>query len=356
MGRYRRHRSMSSALLKFQQTSPDPSEPELVAASVEVSPQPLAITENGNLVYRNASFAQLLSSPPDKLPMPLPTDPSWQSTDFKLNGRNFSLLSAPTYSADVSMQNMGYFAAIGRLVAGVAHDFNNLLTGILLYCDLLQSNSPTDSALEKKTDEIRRAAEQGAALIRQLMTVGREERGDRPSVCFNQIVVDLESLLRHLLGEQIRIEMDLTRDPARVGITSAQAQQIILNLTINARDAMPGGGVLRIESCFREPQGPENRVFEFIVADTGCGMDPTTAARAFDPFVSTKASSRGMGLATVKAIIDAAHGSISVESATGCGTRIVVHLPEASEAPQVDQALKPSGRFSCKPSEDRGAM
>ena len=346
---------MSSALLKFQQTSQDPSEPELVTASVEVSPQPLAIAENGKLIYRNASFAQLLSSPSGKLPVPLPADCSWQATEFKLNGRNFSLLTAPPHSAGLSTQNVGYFAAIGRLVTGVAHDFNNLLTGILLYCDLLQSRLTNDTALWQKAEEIRRAAEQGAALVRQLMTVGREERGERHLVSFNQVVVDLDHLLRHLLGEQIRIEMDLTSDPARVGMTSAQAQQIVLNLAINARDAMPGGGILRIESRMRESQGQKNRVFELIVADTGSGMDPATAARAFDPFFSTKASGRGTGLATVKAIIDAAHGSISVESHTGSGTRIVVHLPEATENTQLDQALEPSGRFTSKQSEDRGA-
>ena len=354
MGRYLRHRAMSRALLKFQPNSPDSSEAELVAASVEVSPQPLAIIENGKLIYRNASFAQLLSSPPDRWPMPLPADRSWHATEFTLNGRNFSLLTAPPHSVDLPT-HMGYFAAIGRLVTGVAHDFNNLLTGIILYCDLLQSRLTHDIALGKKAEEIRRAAEQGAALVRQLMTVGREEPGERHLVSFNQVVVDLDHLLRHLLGEQIRIVLDLTSDPARVGITSAQAQQIILNLAINARDAMPGGGTLRIESRIRESQGPENRIFELIVSDTGNGMDPATAARAFEPFFSTKASGRGTGLATVKAIIEAAHGNISVESAIGSGTRIVVHLPEATENAQPDQALEPAGRFTNKQSEDRGA-
>ena len=346
---------MSSALLRFQQTIASPSDPELLATSIEVSPQPFAITENGNLVYRNASFAQLLSNPCGKGPIPLTPDRTWQTTNFSLAGRHFSLLTAPVDSADHSRSDLHHFAAIGRLVAGVAHDFNNLLTGILLYCDLLQSKAGNDSALGKKTEEIRRAAEQGADLIRQLMTIGREEPGTPPSVCFNQVIADLEHLLRHLLGEQIHIELDLSTNSGRVGITSAQAQQIILNLAINARDAMPSGGVLRIESRFRESQYARHRIFELTVADTGQGMDAQTSTHAFDPFFSTKSSSRGTGLATVKAIIEAASGDISAESCLGSGTRMIVHLPEVPENKQSHQAHDPLGRSTRKQSEDRGA-
>ena len=227
---------MSSALLRFQQASSNPSGPELIAASLEVSPQPLAITEQGNIIYRNPSFAQLVSSPGGNGPLP---HSSWETTHFSVAGRDFSLVTPRIDSAERSRSDLQYFAAIGRLVAGVAHDFNNLLTGILLYCDLLQSKAGTDRALIKKTDEIRHAAEQGAGLIRQLMTVGREQPGEPASVCFDHVLADLEQLLRHLLGEQVAIEIDLRGHTERVGITSAQAQQIILNLAVNARDQCP---------------------------------------------------------------------------------------------------------------------
>lgn len=343
---------MSSALLRFQQASSNPTEPELIAASVEVSPQPLAITEQGNLIYRNPSFAQLLSNPRENGSVP---NSSLETTHFSLAGKDFSLVTPRTDSAGPSRSDLQYFAAIGRLVAGVAHDFNNLLTGILLYCDLLQSKAGTDSALIKKTDEIRHAAEQGASLIRQLMTVGREQPGEPASVCFDHVVADLEQLLRHLLGEQIAIEMDLRAHAGRVGITSAQVQQIILNLAINARDAMPAGGVLKLESRFRKFESDDRRIFELIVADAGHGMDAPTTARAFDPFFSTKSSRNGTGLATVKAIVEAAHGEITIESSPGRGTRVIVHLPEILQDPETDQAPDPIGRSTRRQSEDRGA-
>jgi signal transduction histidine kinase len=233
----------------------------------------------------------------------------------------------------------------------------NLLTGILLYCDLLQSKAETAGVLWKKMDEIRSAAEQGAALIRQLMTVGREEPAEQSSVCFDQVVRDLEPLLRHLLGEQICIVMDIVGDSALVGITSAQAQQIILNLALNARDAMPTGGVLRFQSSFRESEGtsPIGRIFEFTVSDTGLGMDSQTAARAFDPFFSTKASGRGTGLATVRSIAEAAGGIICVETFPGQGTRMIVRLPEVLRNTQNSQGNDLPARSTQNQSEDRGA-
>jgi signal transduction histidine kinase len=202
-----------------------------------------------------------------------------KTSEFAVAGRKFSLTTVRGDAPDFGKSDLQHLVMVGRLVGGVAHDFNNLLTGILLYCDLLQSKSETAGVLWKKMDEIRNAAEQGAALIRQLMTVGREEPAEPSSVCFDQVVRDLEPLLRHLLGEQIRIVTDLVGDPALVGITSAQSQQIILNLALNARDAMPTGGTLRLQADFRESEGtsPTGRIFEFIVSDTGQGMNSQTA-------------------------------------------------------------------------------
>jgi two-component system, cell cycle sensor histidine kinase and response regulator CckA len=315
----------------------------------------LAITENGNLIYKNHRFAQLMSSPSANGPTVVPTQASWQTLEFAFSGRKFSLTTVRT-EEDLGESDWQHLAMVGRLVGGVAHDFNNLLTGILLYCDLLQSKAESAGVLWKKMDEIRTAAEQGAALIRQLMTVGHENPEEQSLICFNQVVCDLESLLRHLLGEQIRILMDLAGDSALVGITSAQAQQITLNLALNARDAMPTGGVLRFQSSFREFEGTGNggRIFEFIVSDTGQGMDGQTAARAFDPFFSTQASGHGTGLATVRSIVEAAGGFVCTETSPGQGTRMIVRLPEVHRSTQKNQAIDLLGRSTREQSEDRG--
>jgi signal transduction histidine kinase len=348
---------MSSALLKFHEISPERFDAAILAAAIEASPQPVAITENGNVIYENHSFAQLMSATSLKSVEPMSADPGWQTTNFAVAGRKLSLTTARVEGSDLRKSDTQYLAMIGRLVGGVAHDFNNLLTGILLYCDLMQSKAENAGPLWKKTDEIRRAAEHGAALIRQLMTIGREELGEQPSVCFNQVVRDMEGLLRHLLGEQIEIAMELADDLARVGITCASAQQIILNLALNARDAMPTGGVLRFESRWGPPG---EKFFEFVVSDTGHGMDDHTASRAFDPFFSTKASGRGTGLATVRSIVEAAEGSIDAESSPR-GTRMIMRLPELAheteknKATEKNQAIDLPGRSNPKQSDDRGA-
>jgi two-component system, cell cycle sensor histidine kinase and response regulator CckA len=280
----------------------------------------------------------------------------WQTSEFMVSGRNFALTTVSA-AEDFGKSDLQRLAVIGRLVAGVAHDFNNLLTGILLYCDLLQSKVESADALRKRTNEIRSAAEHGAALIRQLITVGREEPGDQPSECFNHVTRELESLMHHLLGERIRIVMDLADDLGLVGVTAAQAQQIVLNLALNARDAMPTGGVLGFQGRFRECQGtaPSARVFEFIVSDSGQGMDSQTAARAFERYFSTKASGRGTGLATVRDIVEMAGGIICAETAPDQGTRMIVRLPEVVHNVQKNRAIAPSGRSNRTQSEARGA-
>jgi signal transduction histidine kinase len=235
-----------------------------------------------------------------------------------------------------------YLSLIGRLVSGVAHDFNNLLTGILLYCDLLGTTAVDPKQFTAKIEEIRAAAEKGAGLIRQLMTIGREEKDSPSHVSFPEALQDVLPLLRHLSGENIQIQ---TRFDARAGvvpISLAQAQQIVLNLVLNSRDAMPEGGVVTLEiSSHTSAQPGADRIFEFKVSDSGKGMDSQTAARMFEPFFTTKARGRGtgMGLATVRRIVEEAGGTVEVKSAPGRGTCMTVRLPEldsnGGESPQI---------------------
>jgi len=223
--------------------------------------------------------------------------------------------------------------SIGRLVGGVAHDFNNLLTGIVLACDLLLAGMDRKSRLRRYAEEIRTAAVQSAGLIQQLLEVARQRVVEPRLLSFNDAITNMRSLLARLIGENIELITELAGDLSQVKMDPALVQQIILNLVLNARDAMPDGG--RITLSTRNYESSPNPVefspgIEFAVADTGCGMDEETRARAFEPFFTTKPSGQGngLGLATVYSIVKQAGGLIEVESAPGHGTRITVRLPQ----------------------------
>jgi signal transduction histidine kinase len=326
---------MSTALLKFQPPNRTPKDltldPGILVAALDESPDAIAITENGNLIYVNRSFAQL--SAPFVLVASrdgtdaVVFDSAWRTTRFSVGARSFSLTTTrrePPRHAEAAHLEM-----VGRLVGGVAHDFNNLLTGILLYCDLLKSKLAPANPLALKIEEIRYAAEQGAGLIRQVMTVGREEKDAPRWVSFNHALREIVPLLQHLAGEHITITMDLAVGSPRVGLSLAQAQQLILNLVLNARDAMPAGGSVSLMTRLRE-LGDMHHDLEFLVSDSGAGMDPEIAANIFEPFYTTRAPGQGtgLGLVTVKRIIEDAGGRISVDTTLGKGTRMTVRLPQ----------------------------
>ena len=329
---------MSTALLKFRAQDGTSKEilldPAILAAALDATSDPIAITENGKLIYANRSFTQL-SARAEKAalgegPVAVSRDPGWRTTGFSAAGRSFSVTTlgreTPPASADAAHLEM-----VGRLVGGVAHDFNNLLTGILLYCDLMKTKLPPANPLTLKIEEIRYAAEQGAGLIRQLMTVGRDEKDAPRWVSFNHALQEVVPLLRHLAGEDIAISTELAAGAPRVGLSLAEAQQLILNLVLNSRDAMPGGGKVYLETRLSELEDACPRVpaLEFSVIDSGSGMDPKTAAQIFEPFYTTREPGRGtgLGLATVKRIVTEAGGTIRVDTVRGKGTRMTVRLP-----------------------------
>jgi signal transduction histidine kinase len=247
-------------------------------------------------------------------------------------------LSVATLRREAAGPEATHLEMLGRLVGGVAHDFNNLLTGILLYCDLVKTKLPVASPLALKIEQIRHAADQGAGLIRQLMTVGREEEGAPRWVSFNHAVQELLPLLRHLVGENVVIRVGLAAGMPRVGLSLAEVQQLILNLVLNARDAMPAGGTVSLVARRRDvgTAGPASSMLEFMVTDSGNGMDAKTAARMFDPFYTTKAAAgTGTGLATVKRITEQAGGTVCVDTIRGRGTRMTVRLPQI-EIPRIE--------------------
>jgi two-component system, cell cycle sensor histidine kinase and response regulator CckA len=231
--------------------------------------------------------------------------------------------------------------AIGRLVGGVAHDFNNLLTGMVLCSELILAGLEENHRLRRFAEEIRNAGEQGAGLIQQLMAVARQRAVEPRFLCLNDVVCEVRNLLARLIGENIELVAELADDLGLVKMDPAQVQQIILNLVLNARDAMPEGGriTLRTENHNeprpgQEPNHGEEEQFcgcwvALAVSDNGCGMDTETQSRLFEPFFTTKkpGQGNGLGLATVHRIVTHEGGAIEVDSEAGKGTTVVVLLP-----------------------------
>ena len=250
----------------------------------------------------------------------------------------------------VADQQAGNMEAIGRLVSGVAHDFNNLLTGVVLCSDLLLAGLEKHSPLRRYAQEIRIASAHGTELIQQLLAVARPDTAPGNLLSFNEAIAGLCNLLVRLIGENIELVTHLADDLGMVKMDPAHAQQIILNLLLNARDAMPDGGriTLTTRNCaqaIREAGSREPAAFshiEFEVRDTGCGMDAATRERAFQPFFTTKkpGAGSGLGLATVSSITQQGGGTVVVESEPGSGARVVVRLPAQFATPNPKLAGK----------------
>ncbi|MGZ8782443.1 MAG: PAS domain S-box protein, partial [Gaiellaceae bacterium] len=217
--------------------------------------------------------------------------------------------------------------SIGRLAGGIAHDFNNLLTGITGYASLLLERTNGDSELRRDLTEIVRAAERAAELTKQLLAFGRRQMLKPRPVDLNTVTAEIGSLLQRLLGENIDLEVSAAADLGIVRADPGQIEQVIVNLAVNAKDAMPAGGRLTIAT--RNGNG----TVELVVTDTGSGMDETTAAQIFEPFFTTREEGVGLGLASVYGIVHQSGGTVSVESAPGQGSVFTVSLPRVDEAP-----------------------
>jgi two-component system, cell cycle sensor histidine kinase and response regulator CckA len=235
--------------------------------------------------------------------------------------------------------------AVGRLASGVAHDFNNLLTGLILCCDLLLAGLEPGNRLRKYAEEIRGAGLQAAAVVKQLLSVARPRNtGSRP-LSLNQITQAMQQLLLHLVGANIDLDYRLDPDLGLVKMDPTQAQEILLNLVLNARDAMPNGGRITVETSNCEVQvltrngtsGDGAALLPcvlFAVSDSGIGMDAETRKHLFEVFFTTKPAGKGngLGLATVYDIVTGSGGLIYVDSEPGSGTRVSILLPLAPEA------------------------
>jgi PAS domain S-box-containing protein len=231
--------------------------------------------------------------------------------------------------------------SLGQLAGGVAHDFNNLLGVILNYATLMARHVDDPTALSD-LEEIRTAAQRGASLTGQLLTFARRDVVNREPLDVNAVVSDVTSMLRRTFGEHIELKLDLDHGRVHAICDRTQFERIVLNLAINARDAMPAGGVLTIATRSSSDPAPAALV---SVKDTGHGMTQDVQARAFEPFFTTKprGSGTGLGLATVYGIVRQNDGEIRIDSTVGQGTTMSIVLPGALDVPLTERSRGASG-------------
>ena len=267
---------------------------------------------------------------------------------------DFALLVAEDTTAihcfDERLSQAGKLEAVGRMAGGIAHDFNNLLTGVLLYCDLLLGEMDAGTRLRGYVEQIRSAGLQASGVVAQLLATVRPHEMASVPLSLNQVIEGMRELLLRLIGENNSLDLRLAGELGLVKIQPAQAQQIFLNLVLNARDAMPKGGQITVEtgnckvqvlreSCLGESAVDQVARAEkapaflkcalLVVSDNGTGMSAATRERAFEEFFTTKEPHRGtgLGLATVHEIVTSIGGLIHLDSAPGRGTRVTILLP-----------------------------
>jgi two-component system cell cycle sensor histidine kinase/response regulator CckA len=243
--------------------------------------------------------------------------------------------------------------AVGRLSGGVAHDFNNLLGVIIGYAELLEDGTATSAGSRESVDQILSAGRQAASLTKQLLAFSRQQVLEPKILDVNAIVRDTQKMLRRLIGEDIELVTQLDGAISKVKVDQAQLQQAIINMAVNARDAMPGGGQLRIQTDNFEMDEEAIRKYQYPVlvgsyvririSDNGAGMSSETLARAFEPFFTTKEKGKGtgLGLAMVYGFVKQSGGYIDLTSELGGGTTLTIYLPQMEQRDNEDDPVTP---------------
>ena len=251
--------------------------------------------------------------------------------------------------------------AVGRLSGGVAHDFNNLLGVIIGYSEVMQKRMAPNDRFREAADEILKAAHRAAALTKQLLAFSRKQVLEPKVLDLNTVVADVEKMLKRLIGEDILLEILVSPDLHAVKADPGQIGQVIMNLAVNARDAMPNGGKLTIETANTTLDEKDAGRYRYVVpgqyvklrvSDTGCGMDAETQSHMFEPFFTTKEKGKGtgLGLATVYGVVKQSGGYIWVESEVGKGTQFEIFLP------RVEGEIEKPQKASAPVKESRGGQ
>ncbi len=244
---------------------------------------------------------------------------------------------------DEQLRQSQKMEAVGRLSGGIAHDFNNLLGVIIGYSESIEYRLPPNDPLRKNAEEIRKAGERAASLTHQLLAFSRQQVLQAQILDLNALVTDMGKMLRRLIGMHIELSTTLAPDLGRVKAQQSQIEQVIVNLAVNARDAMPDGGKLLIETSNLDVDEKLANSFTFLqpgpyvlltVTDTGIGMEPETRPHIFEPFFTTKAPGKGtgLGLATVYGVVKQSGGGVTVESERAKGSTFKIYLPRTYQS------------------------
>jgi two-component system cell cycle sensor histidine kinase/response regulator CckA len=246
------------------------------------------------------------------------------------------------YRLEEALRQSQKMEAVGRLAGSLAHDFNNYLTAIRGFGEVVLERLEPEDPLADSLLEIQKAADRATRLTRQLLAISRKQVLQPRPVDLNAVLAGLENMLRSLLGSGVRLHLALESGLSLVRADPGQIEQVVLNLVVNARDAMPQGGALVIQTARVEVRGlgahpdhlPPGRYVRLGVEDTGQGMDPDTLSHVFEPFFTTKPAGRGtgLGLSTVYGIVQQNHGFVWVYSEPGRGSTFKVYLPRVDEA------------------------
>jgi two-component system cell cycle sensor histidine kinase/response regulator CckA len=367
-------------ITKFRKTQ---EEARSLARFPEENPNPvMRVSSDGVLLYANTASRPILEEwgcaqgekvPDDHRAFALKSSASGAPMVVELScGKNrYSMVFTPVvatgyvniYARDVTEQKnleqqllqSQKMDAIGRLAGGVAHDFNNVLTAIIGYSDFLRMHLGKDDPLQQEVEEIRKAGERAASLTQQLLAFSRRQIFQVKVLDLNAIVAGMEKMLRRLINESVSIDFALDPALGMVRADASQMEQVLLNLVINASDAMPQGGNLTIETANAEldesyarmhisvTPGPHVRL---VVSDTGTGMDEETRERLFEPFFTTKKEGKGtgLGLAMVYGIVKQSGGNIWVYSEPGKGSAFKIYLPRVFESAQEVPEERPDER------------
>lgn len=348
-----------------------------LAAFPRFNPNPvLEFTADGTLCYFNQAAKELSMSfgrenPRDILPPEaaefvracLETKQSRQRVEVNIADRTISwsfypILESQTvhaYGVDITerlnlesqMRHLQKMEAVGRLAGGVAHDFNNILTAILGYSSMLLLEKNLEPGVVEQLQEISRAAEKASQLTRQLLTFSRKQMIQPKVMDLNETLKGLNSMLQRIIGEDIVLQFSVQKEPATIRADQSMLEQVLVNLVVNARDAMPKGGKITIstetvdvaaEHVKKNPEARQGRFICLHVTDTGVGMNKDVQARIFEPFFTTKERGKGtgLGLATAYGIIKQHEGWIEVSSEERQGAMFNIYLPLYSGPPQVE--------------------